>query len=247
MGIPRQVSGNTEQTSVHLFGWWDWFGQDNSNSPVVRGLCKKDGQENCVLYPTSSSGRNVGCSTCLRRNGCQFGSRSGLFHSFWRLYISTFYWPRFTFLPNFTELHLLFAVIENWASALFLDLDSYLISQNSISNSLHRYIRAEIVQPKWYQASHPSPLLSHWSRLSFFPFVKGSFPLYRCPVRLAPPGMRVTTNIFSQRLLPSQSLIKLDQGAVGGFSKMLKYSKGVLQGPLRPLKSHNLFYGNPGN
>ena len=140
---------------------------------------------------------------------------------FWKLYISTFYWPRFTFLPYFTKLHLLFAVIENWASALFLDPDSYLISQNSISNPLHRYIRAEIVQPKWY----PSPLLSHWSRLSFFPFVKGSFPLYRCPVRLAPPGMRVTTNIFSQRLLPSQSLIKLDQGAVGGFSKMLKYSK----------------------
>ena len=124
---------------------------------------------------------------------------------FWKLYISTFYWPRFTFLPHFTKLHPLFAVIENWTSALVLGLDlpSYLISQKSISNPLHTYIRAEIVQPKWYQASHPSPLLSHWSRLSFFPFVKGSFPLYRCPGRLAPPGMRVTTNIFSQRLLPS--------------------------------------------
>ena len=110
-----------------------------------------------------------------------------------------------TFLPYFTKLHPLFAVIENWTSALVLGLDlpSYLISQKSISNPLHTYIRAEIVQPKWYQASHPSPLLSHWSRLSFFPFVKGSFPLYRCPGRLAPPGMRVTTNIFSQRLLPS--------------------------------------------
>ena len=124
---------------------------------------------------------------------------------FWKLYISTFYWPRFTFLPHFTKLHPLFAVIENWTSALVLGLDlpSYLISQNSISYPLQKYIRAEIVQPKWYQASHPSPLLSHWSRLSFFPFVKGSFPLYRCPGRLAPPGMRVTTNIFSQRLLPS--------------------------------------------
>ena len=99
---------------------------------------------------------------------------------FWKLYISTFYWPRFTFLPHFSKLHPLFAVIENWTSALVLGLDLpfYLISQKSISNPLHTYIRAEIVQPKWYQASHPSPLLSHWSRLSFFPFVKGSFPLY---------------------------------------------------------------------